>query len=150
MLIASTVLGLFNGLVCLPVFLSMFGPPPEVCYYTLNYYKILLLYYNICLLQIIPLKYADRISTPSPEPIKKRVRYTSIRQSVPPPLSNRSHHQQNHHKNHHQKQGKKFTRRSLSTIAEESGSYHSTSLNNVETNKSQVSKTKIDMSMLII
>lgn len=42
MLIASTAFGLFNGLVCLPVFLSMFGPPPEVCSkFTLNNNNVL-------------------------------------------------------------------------------------------------------------
>lgn len=85
------------------------------------------------------MKYADRISTPSPEPLKKRSRYTSIRQPFPPPPSNRSN-KQNQNKS---KQGKKFTRRSLSTIAEESGSYHSASLNNVEITKSHVSEIKI-------
>jgi len=100
------------------------------------------------------LKYTDRISTPSPEPIKKRARYTSIRQSVPPPPSNRTHHhqQQNRHRHHHQQhQGNNSLSRphgglhyiprdgSLSTIAEESGSYHSTSIPHVETTKSQVS-----------
>ncbi|XP_022167571.1 protein patched isoform X2 [Myzus persicae] len=128
-LISNTVFGLFNGLVCLPVFLSMYGPPPE----------------------IKPLKYTDRISTPSPEPIKKRARYTSIRQSVPPPPSNRTHHhqQQNRHRHHQQHQGNNGLSRShgglhyvprdgsLSTIAEESGSYHSASIPHVETTKSQ-------------
>ncbi|XP_025196368.1 protein patched isoform X2 [Melanaphis sacchari] len=128
-LIANTVFGLFNGLVCLPVFLFMYGPPPE----------------------IKPLKYTDRISTPSPEPIKKRARYTSIRQSVPPPPSNRTHYhqQQNHHRHHQQHQGNNSLSRahsglhyvprdgSLSTIAEESGSYHSASIAHIETNKSQ-------------
>lgn len=130
-LIANTVFGLFNGLVCLPVFLFMYGPPPE----------------------IKPLKYADRISTPSPEPIKKRARYTSIRQSVPPPPSNRTHHhqQQNHHRHHHQQHhGNSLSRAhgglhyaprdgSLSTIAEESGSYHSASIAHMEKTKSQQS-----------
>ncbi|KAL4119130.1 hypothetical protein QTP88_011981 [Uroleucon formosanum] len=131
LLISNTVFGLFNGLVCLPVFLSIYGPPPE----------------------IKPLKYTDRISTPSPEPIKKRARYTSIRQSVPPPPSNRTHHQQqNRHRHHHQQhQGNNSLSRShgglhyiprdgsLSTIAEESGSYHSASIPHVETTKSQQS-----------
>ncbi|XP_050432015.1 protein patched isoform X2 [Adelges cooleyi] len=135
LLTAKTVFGLFNGLICLPVFLSMFGPPPE----------------------IKPLKYADRISTPSPEPIKKRARYTSVRQSVPPPLSSRSHHghqQQHHHKHHHQQQqnntgssklhGLHFAPRdgSLSTIAEESGSYHSASMAQLERSKSQMSLSR--------
>lgn len=99
------------------------------------------------------MKYADRISTPSPEPIKKRARYTSIRQSVPPPPSNRTHHhqQQNHHRHHQQQhQGNSSSRAhgglhyvprdgSLSTIAEESGSYHSASIAHMEKTKSQVS-----------
>lgn len=103
------------------------------------------------------MKYADRISTPSPEPIKKRTRYTSVRKSIPPLSSNRTphHHQQNHHRHHHQQQqgSSNSSSRShqlqyaprdgsLSTIAEESGSYHSASLTNLERTKSQVSTLK--------
>lgn len=102
--------------------------------------------------------YADRINTPSPEPVKKHTRYTSIRKSVPPPPSNRSHHYHHHHhhqqhnKNrHHHNQHKEHKDESssklqyapregsLSTIAEESGSYHSASPVHLEKNKSQVS-----------
>lgn len=103
--------------------------------------------------QLTPLKYPDRISTPSPEPIKKRARYTSVRQSVPPPPTTRIHHQkhQNSYKHHHQKlHGHNSTSRShglqfvpkdtsLSTIAEESGSYHSGSIPHMERSISQVS-----------
>lgn len=101
------------------------------------------------------MKHADRISTPSPEPIKKRTRYTSVRKSVPPPSSsNRTHHhQQNHHRHHQQQQGNNSSSRShqlhyaprdgsLSTIAEESGSYHSASLTHLERTKSQASTLK--------
>lgn len=103
--------------------------------------------------QIKPLKYPDRISTPSPEPVKKRTRYTSIRQSVPPPPSTRTHHNQKNSRpknnprrsNSQKQQGSKTIRTrymprdsSLSTIAEESGSFHSGSLPHMETTKSQV------------
>lgn len=73
---------------------------------------------------------------------------------MPPQLSSRSHHhQQNHHRHHNQQQSgnrensshshgrHNYVARegSLSTIAEESGSYHSTSNVHMETTKSQVS-----------
>lgn len=109
------------------------------------------------------MKYADRISTPSPEPIKKRTRYTSVRKSVPPPSSNRTHHhQQNHHRHHNQQQqGSNSSSRShqlqyaprdgsLSTIAEESGSYHSASSTHLERTKSQVSTLKFILDNVLL
>lgn len=105
----------------------------------------------------MPLKYPDRISTPSPEPVKKRARYTSIRQSVPPPPYTRTHHSQKNSRpknsprrsNSQKQQGSKNNGNyhrtrymprdsSLSTIAEESGSVHSASIPHMETTKSQV------------
>lgn len=112
-------------------------------------------------IQIKPLKYIDRISTPSPEPMKKKNRYTSVRQSIPPPSpTSRTHHhkQQNHRKLNLQQQGSInnlshsrglqqyiLSDGSLSTIAEESGSYHSASIANMETTRSQVSMIRFSI-----
>lgn len=78
-------IGFLNGLLFFPMLLLLIGPPAEVR----------------------PLKYPDRMCTPSPEPIKKPRRSSSCRQAPPPPP-------------------RRHREPSLSTITEEPGSWHST------------------------
>ncbi|RZF41387.1 hypothetical protein LSTR_LSTR000101 [Laodelphax striatellus] len=88
-LIALIGIGLLNGLVFFPVILSLIGPLPEV----------------------IPLTYPDRISTPTPEPVRK-IRQPSCRVAAPP-----RRHGAISHQCHREP--------SLTTITEESNSWHS-------------------------
>ncbi|XP_075216920.1 protein patched isoform X2 [Lycorma delicatula] len=88
-LIALVGIGLINGLVFFPVILSLIGPLPEV----------------------IPLTYPDRISTPSPEPVR-RIRQPPCRVAPPPRRHGTSSHQCHREP-------------SLTTITEEPNSWHS-------------------------
>lgn len=93
----------------------------------------------------------NRLGTPSPEPTKKRARYTSVRQFIPPPPPPSTRiHSQSHHRHHPHKSSRNSSNSSrsqplllmrdlsLSTIAEESGSYQSASAVNMERSVSQV------------
>ncbi|XP_018902504.1 protein patched isoform X2 [Bemisia tabaci] len=92
--IALVGIGLVNGLVFFPVLLSLIGPPAEV----------------------IPLEHPDRMSTPSPEPVKK-IRHVKCRTAPPP---------RRHSSREHKEQPQNMMKEpSLTTITEEPGSWHS-------------------------
>lgn len=93
------VLGIFNGLIFLPVLLVLVGPPAEV----------------------IPNDGAEAIDPPTPHVEKKSTTRSNPLHKSPPNIKINATNLQHHKRHHHYNQSDL----SLSTIAEESGSYAS-------------------------